>query len=610
MNIYLSFYSSFSFSLTALLRNSLHLLLSFSLPQRDSIKEITRDSPLTGARGIKNNHSYKEDKIMVIIQKDLQAQIDAKNTLKERLEILQPEINYQTNDRDYSRLFAEVVHSRLLYNISSEQWMYYNGKYWEPDIGEIHIKRFMKEFSRALSLYVNELDPEIYKDLISFVSDLGKASRRAVLIKDAFDVYTVKEEDFDKNPLLFNCDNVTIDLATRTSHPHTAEDMITKYSPVIFDPNATSDFLDSFMNQIFCNDKELISYVYRLFGYSLTGLTKEECFFIMLGESSRNGKSTLLSMFTHLLGGCTDSGYARDIGIETLAQRKYLNGSAPSPDIAKLKGSRFITCSEPPEDFIMDEAKLKTMTGGDKISARMLYKNEISFIPTFKIAMATNHRPVIQDDSVLKSNRIRVIPFNRHFSDEEQDKNLKSTLTSKEVQSALLNKCLNGYASYESIGLHEPKAVIDATAKYQTATEILELFMTDSLVASSDGRLKLSIFYDYYSDWCESRSIFPQPKRKIMAALRAKGVLRSTATVNGKTERNVIVGYCLANSVPPIVATVVSSPSTGSGEEKHKPKPVHIPEFEEFKHSMQEPQTADELSALKLLDDMFNVDNM
>ena len=97
------------------------------------------------------------------------------------------------------------------------------------------------------------------------------------------------------------------------------------------------------------------------------------------------------------------------------------------------------------------------------------------FIPTFKIAMATNHRPVIQDDSVLKSNRIRVIPFNRHFSDEEQDKNLKSTLTSKEVQSALLNKCLNGYASYESIGLHEPKAVIDATAKYQTATEILEL---------------------------------------------------------------------------------------------------------------------------------------
>lgn len=259
---------------------------------------------------------------MIRIHKDLQRKLDSMKTIKERLELLQPEINYQINDRDYSRLFAEVVHSHLLYNVSSEQWMYYNGKYWETDIGEIHIKRYMKEFSRDLSLYVNELDPEIYKDLISFVSDLGKASRRAVLIKDAFDVYTVKEENFDKNPLLFNCDNVTIDLATRTSHPHTAEDMITKYSPVVCDPNATSDFLDSFMNQIFCNDKELISYVYRFFGYSLTGLTKEECFFIMLGESSRNGKSTLLSMFTHLLGGCTDSGYARDIGIETLAQRK------------------------------------------------------------------------------------------------------------------------------------------------------------------------------------------------------------------------------------------------------------------------------------------------
>ena len=501
---------------------------------------------------------------MTRISKELLDTVDSLTTIDEKLNILKPEINYDLNDREYSRMFSEVAHSNLLYNVTLKEWMYYNGKYWSRDIGSIHAKRAMKEFTRSLSVYVSSLDPTINKAMLSFIDDLGKSSRRTALLKDAYDEYTVKDEDFDTDNLLFNCSNCTINLADGTKHAHTASDMITKISPVVYDPKSSSSKLDKFMNDIFQNDQSLIDYLHRVMGYSITGLTKEECFFILLGESSRNGKTTLLSMFSYLLGGDSESGYMKDINIETLAQRKYMDGSSPKPDIAKLKGARMVTCGEPSEDFNMDEAKLKTMTGRDRITARLLHKNEVSFYPTFKIFMATNHRPYIQDDSLLESHRIRVIPFHRHFSDDEQDKDLKDTLISSEVQSALLNKCLLGYLRYCEIGLSEPKAVIDATSMYKTAKEILELYIHDALVPSPDGLMKIKDFYEHYVEWCEGRGMVPQPKRKIMASMRIKGLLRERATINGQTIRNVVKGYCektvaeSAKAVIPVSTTNVT----------------------------------------------------
>lgn len=517
---------------------------------------------------------------MARITPELLTMVDSLATIDEKLNILKPELNYGLNDRDYSRLFSEVVHSNLLFNISEGEWMYYKNKYWTVDTGGIYASRAMNDFSRALSAYVDKLDPDIFKETISYVSDLGKSARRTTLLKDAFDEYIVRSEDFDTNPYLFNCENGTLNLLNGDFHPHNPNDMITKISPVHYDANVSSQRLDSFMEEIFCGDKDLIDYMYRVLGYSLTGLTKEECFFILYGESTRNGKSTLINMFSHLLGGNGDTGYMRDIDIETLAQKRFMNGSAPSPDVAKLKGARFITCGEPPEDFIMDEAKLKSMTGGDQITARFLYRNNISFMPAFKLFMATNHRPYIKDDSVLQSQRIRVIPFNRHFNADEQDRSLKDILKAPEVQSALLNKCLYGLVQYVENGLSEPKAVVDATAAYQSATEILEIFIKDNFVASSDGLIKLSVFYDHYTDWCESKNIIPLPKRKISVSLRTKGILRSTATINGKTVRNVVKGYCEKELVS---AVVLPRPTQEPISEYIEAKPIPIPDLK-LKH--------------------------
>jgi putative DNA primase/helicase len=196
--------------------------------------------------------------------------------------------------------------------------------------------------------------------------------------------------------------------------------------------------------------------------------------------------------------------------------------------------------------------------------------------------MATNHRPYIQDDSVLQSHRIRVIPFERHFNADEQDKNLKDALKDPEVQSALLNKCMYGFVQYMERGLDEPKAVVDATSAYQSATEILELFIQDTFIASADALIALSTFYEQYTDWCEGRNIIPLPKRKISASLRTKGILRSHATINGKTVRNVIKGYCLKTVISSVMKTNDSNLATISEaptEAPQKPHPIPIPDL-------------------------------
>ena len=124
---------------------------------------------------------------MTRISRELLDTVDSLTTIDEKLNILKPEINYDLNDREYSRMFSEVAHSNLLYNVTLKEWMYYNGKYWSRDIGSIHAKRAMKEFTRSLSVYVSSLDPTINKAMLSFIDDLGKSSRRTALLNDAYD---------------------------------------------------------------------------------------------------------------------------------------------------------------------------------------------------------------------------------------------------------------------------------------------------------------------------------------------------------------------------------------------------------------------------------------
>lgn len=472
-----------------------------------------------------------------------QQELDACTQMGDKFLLIRPEITCELNERDFSRLFSNVVRPYLRYNITIQKWMYYNGKYWEVDTSQVHAQREMKIFSYELFKYAaNEVGMKD-EEFMEYVQDLGSASKRKSLLKDAIDVNYVTDDIFDSDPMLFNCTNGTINLRLMRKQSFNPEDYITKISNVEYNSTATSPLLDNFMNDIFCGDYDLINYVYQVLGYSLTGLNNQECFWILLGETTRNGKSTLLNTFSHMLGGV--DGYAKNCDISTFSKKKGTNASAPSSDICRLKGARFVVASEPSADFELDESKVKSFTGNDRITARMLYANDVEFAPTFKIFIGTNHRPNISDDSVLDSNRLKVIPFNRHFTPDEQKKDLKELLCSPTVQSALLNHCITGWNHFNQYGFTEPQAVLNATASYQTSGQILQVFLDSELVKEDGAVTPLSVYYPLYVSWCTENGCIPMSREKVNHYIRSKNLFKATATIDKKTVRNILSGYRL-----------------------------------------------------------------
>lgn len=240
-------------------------------------------------------------------------------------------------------------------------------------------------------------------------------------------------------------------------------------------------------------DTERAKFLQKILGYGLTGDTRHECMTILYGATTRNGKGTLCESVLKVLGeyGCTSRA-------ETIAMKNYTNGSQPSEDVARLAGVRFVNISEPTKGMVLDAAKIKAMTGNDTLNARYLHENSFDFQPQFNIYVNTNYLPVINDMTLFTSDRIIIIPFDRHFDEQTRDTSLKQKFAEAEVQSAILNWLLEGYRLLRKEGLRLPKSVKAATERYQHDSDKMVLFFEDNLVADDTAEELTATVYARY----------------------------------------------------------------------------------------------------------------
>jgi putative DNA primase/helicase len=496
-----------------------------------------------------------------------QEQLDKLPTVADRLKLIQPKL-YEPNERDISRVFAMATHRILRFNTTHQRWMVYNGRFWELDQSGVLSQRVMREFSLELAKYISINSTSIDDAFFKYVLSLGSFSKRKSLLKDASDINIVDDSDFDNDVYLFNCKNGTLNLRTATLQPFDPEDMITKIANVRYIPNATNPDWDKFMQEIFSNDQELINYMYEVFGYTLSGLNNQECFWILRGETTRNGKSTLLGTFAYMLG--STNGYYKNMDISSLAKKNSYNSSRASSDIARLRGARFVTCNEPNVNFELDENKIKEITGNDTITARMLYSGEEEFAPTFKIFIACNNKVSISDESIIISKRMKIIPFKRHFGDNQQNKMLKTLLKEDSIMEAFLWKCVEGYTRMAANGFTEPASVASATADFESAGQIFDRFLDDKMIKNPNGGCSyLAQFYPIYDSWCTDNGFVPMGKDKVNSYLKAKGLWQKSGTFPGGTKRNVLVGYSI-----PSEAITIPAPQTISCQVIQTPSPM------------------------------------
>lgn len=442
-----------------------------------------------------------------------------------------------------SHLFADCYKHQLLYVLDRNRWYAYNGKVWEPN--DAAPMECAKEFAEALNEYARSLpmpkddDDTTRKDFIEYTEKLKTRKSRETLLKDASSVYPVRMAEFDKDIYTFNCLNGTLDLHTGKFAAHNPADRLTKLANVSFDPAAAAPRWEQHMSEVMDGDMEKVAYMQKIMGYGLTGDTKYECFFILYGPTSRNGKGTTMEAYIELLGD-----YGRTSKPETLAQKPNPNGSGPSEDIARLAGARIVNFSEADQKMVLSSSLVKTLTGNDTITARYLHENSFEFRPQAKIMMNTNHLPRITDITVFRSGRVKVIPFEHQFSGDKQDKNLKQVLRRPENLSGILNWCIKGLRLLEATGFDMPASVQAAIAEYERDSDKIARFIEDRMEENPLCEITTQEAYNVYTAWCEAKGHYAENQTTFKQAMEAHVTVRRKRPTDKRLGNNPLILIC------------------------------------------------------------------
>lgn len=325
----------------------------------------------------------------------------------------------------------------------------------------------------------------------------------------------VAPDRFDRDPFALNVLNGTLDVRNATLRPHDHHDFITKLAPVTYDPAARFPRWERFVREIMQDDDDMIDYLQRFFGLCLTGDVTEHLLAILYGGGA-NGKSTLLHTMRAILGD-----YAATIDAALLLAQR--DSSGPKPELARLAGTRFVSANEMPEGGRLSESIVKVLTGGDVISARRLFSDIIEIAPTWKLAIATNSKPVIRDNSDGMWRRVRLIEFGAKFEGEQCDPNLAAILAAE--SSGVLNWALAGHRRWLREGLGRPKTIVSATSGYRADNDLLTAFIDDACVMLDRAETRSSQLYDAFTKWAaEGGEKYIATRRKFFNQVRERGI--------------------------------------------------------------------------------------
>ncbi len=418
-------------------------------------------------------------------------------------------------NRDY---FLKAFDSKIRYCLMWNKFLIWNGTCWEIDKkGKVEedCVDFVHHMYRGLRVITDlQLQKDFEKHLIKSES-FRRIQALVGLLKMSKDI-KVSDDELDTDNYLFNVNGITLNLKNGKGFPPEPTNLITKRSKFIYDKDAKCPTWDMFLLQIFNKDTDLIRFVQKAMGYSLSGDVREQCLFILWGTGA-NGKSTFLNVLQELFGD-----YACTTGTETFMKKT----SEQSNDLARLKGIRLVTTTEVEQGKALSESLIKQITGGDEITARFLYGEYFSFKPTFKIFMATNHKPKIRgaDNGIWR--RIKMIPFTVTIPAEQRDKTLTEKLIAE--NSGILNWLIQGYALWRKEGLNEPEAIRDANEEYRMDMDAVGTFVNDcfDLDASMRWRLPNQMLYQTYIKWCNANNERVMSQKWLTMRMSEKGFRR------------------------------------------------------------------------------------
>lgn len=393
--------------------------------------------------------------------------------------------------------FANAYVDRVRFVPERKQWLIWNGQRWAwDDVGEVI------ELAKAVTkeIYAEAdacTDDDTRIAIAKFAKSSQKKERIAAMIDLARSIPDLVAPicSLDRDDWLLGVENGVIDLRTGKRRESTQEDLITRQAPVHYDRGAKCPTFEKFLRTIFKNDRQMIAYIQRVMGYALTGMTTEQCLFFLYGLGA-NGKSVLLNVLLALLGG----DYAIQTATETLMVKRNVDGSNASPDLARLKDIRLTTANEVEDGSLLAEARVKELTGGDKITARFLYGTQFDFVPKLKLIIAGNHKPIIRGHDHGIWRRIKLIPFEVTIPEAQRDPALLDKLRAE--LPGILNWAIRGCLAWRKSGLKAPASVLHAVKEYHDEMDIMGQWIGERCSLGPTLSWKAGDAYMSYSMWC------------------------------------------------------------------------------------------------------------
>jgi len=421
--------------------------------------------------------------------------------------------------------FAKRHEDELRYVAAWGHWMKYCDTHWKHDdtLYAFDLARIVCREAAAEREKESAASTIASAKTVAAVDRLARADRRLAATSNQWDI----------NPHLLGTPSGTLDLQTGHMRPAQQFDYITKI--VTVSPGGDCPIWRKFLHRIMNGDAELEQFIQRMLGYSLTGAISEHAMFFAHGTGA-NGKSVLISTVAGILGD-----YHTTAPIETFVASQM---ERHPTDIAALRGARLVTAVETEEGRRWAETKIKTLTGGDRLSARFMRQDFFEFTPQFKLLIAGNNKPSLRSVDEAIRRRLYLIPFAVTIPEKERDKALSEKL--KAEWPGILSWMIDGCLEWQRIGLAPPLAVRDATENYFSDQDMFTQWLHEMCDAEPGNNHKtetVNALFESFSNFIKRHGGEPGGKISFGDRLEAKGFPRDRTKQHGRIVRGIRLKY-------------------------------------------------------------------
>jgi putative DNA primase/helicase len=305
----------------------------------------------------------------------------------------------------------------------------------------------------------------------------------------------ISVDQLDRETMLLNCSNGTLDLRTGNLRPHNRGDLLTRFTGVPYHPEAPCDRWTSFLLEIMEGDQEMVDYLQRAVAYSLTGSVAHQCVFFLLG-GGQNGKSSFIEVLQALLGP-----YAGTASPDVLTE-----GDRHKTELVTFCGRRFMYIGEP-KNKRLDTDRLKRLASAEPILARRMREDEWTFTPTHKLWIAANVQPSISEADQGTWRRLHMVPFNYIVPAHKKVPDFAQRALIPELP-GILAWAVRAVADVMENGLRPPQKIIDATNEYREEEDVLGNFISETCQLGPGFTVGAQELYDHFTAWAERSGNF------------------------------------------------------------------------------------------------------